>query len=276
MFVRVTPSMILTAATLVLAAFALLWLGRGFLEGERAVPGVGVVAVVVVVGLVTGVNAPGASWVGPVTAHGSRHRAEVALTFDDGPNGAGTLGVLAALEGRGVQGTFFLVGKAATREPETVQRIVAGGHLIGDHSYHHDAWRYLQPSYPELQRGDRAVQQAAGVAPRYFRPPHGTHTPFVWFAAQRAGMRVVNWDVAAHDWLATDSADLARRIIAGARPGSIILLHDGLDGQAGVDRSVLIAALPLIIDGLRARGLEPVRLDALLDDHPERRRRNPW
>lgn len=273
MFSRITPSTILTGVTVALAAVSLLWLGREFLSGERALPGAGVVAIVVVVGLITGINNPGASWVGPVTAHGSRRRAEVALTFDDGPNGAGTLGVLAALEGRGVQGTFFTVGKAAAREPETVRRIVAGGHLLGDHSYHHDAWRYLQPGYPELQRGDRAVQDAAGVAPRYYRPPHGTHTPFVWFAARRAGMRVVNWDVAAHDWLATDSADLARRIVAGARPGSIILLHDGLDGQAEVDRSVLIAALPLIIDGLRAKGLEPVRLDTLLDDHPERARR---
>jgi peptidoglycan/xylan/chitin deacetylase (PgdA/CDA1 family) len=77
-------------------------------------------------------------------------------------------------------------------------------------------------------------------------------------------MARVGWDDSAGDW-ATDRADvIARRVLRKVRPGSIIDLHDGLDGHPGVDRSVLVRAMPLILDGLRARGLRPVRLDALL------------
>ena len=66
------------------------------------------------------------------------------------------------------------------------------------------------------------------------------------------------------DWSSHDGQDVARQVLAQARPGSIILLHDGLDGRLHADRSVLTTALPIILDGLRAKGLQPVRLDQLL------------
>jgi peptidoglycan/xylan/chitin deacetylase (PgdA/CDA1 family) len=243
-------------------------------DGRRAWPGalaggVLTLAVPATLGLVGATN-PALAWLGPVTSHGPRDRARVALTFDDGPNGEMTLAVAAALQERGVQGTFFTVGKAVDQEPGIVARLLAAGHLVGNHSYAHDGWRFIQPGYPELERGDRAVRGAAGFCPRFFRPPHGTHTPFVTLAAHRAGVRVITWDVSAQDWQATDPADLTRRIVTAARPGSIILLHDGLDGAPGADRRVLLAALPGIIDGLRARGLDPVRLDTLLGERAER------
>ena len=75
---------------------------------------------------------------------------------------------------------------------------------------------------------------------------------------------MIGWDVSAGDWNARNPANLARRIVARARPGSIVDLHDGLDGRVDVDRRVLVAALPAILDGLAAKGLQPVRLDELL------------
>ena len=77
-------------------------------------------------------------------------------------------------------------------------------------------------------------------------------------------MHTVTWDVSAEDWSAHDGTLVARRILDQVQPGSIILLHDGLDGSVVADRSVLIAALPIILDGLKAKGLQPVRLDELL------------
>ena len=79
------------------------------------------------------------------------------------------------------------------------------------------------------------------------------------------GMHAVTWDVSAQDWSERDGELVARNIVDRSQPGSIILLHDGLDGDVHADRSVLLTALPLIIDGLRAKGLEPVTLDRLLD-----------
>lgn len=75
---------------------------------------------------------------------------------------------------------------------------------------------------------------------------------------------MVTWEVQANDWKETDAARLARSILDQVHPGAIVLLHDGIDGLPGADRSVLIDALPLILDGLRERGLQPVTLDRLL------------
>ena len=77
-------------------------------------------------------------------------------------------------------------------------------------------------------------------------------------------MTMVTWDVSAGDWAVTDPVTIAQTVLGRVRPGSIIDLHDGLDGRVDVDRTVLLRAVPLILDGLSARGLRPVRLDVLL------------
>jgi peptidoglycan/xylan/chitin deacetylase (PgdA/CDA1 family) len=79
-----------------------------------------------------------------------------------------------------------------------------------------------------------------------------------------AGMTMVTWDVSAADWATTDGDQVARRVLEKVKPGSIILLHDGIDGNIGADRGVILKALPIILDGLRERGLTPVTLDKLL------------
>jgi peptidoglycan/xylan/chitin deacetylase (PgdA/CDA1 family) len=84
----------------------------------------------------------------------------------------------------------------------------------------------------------------------------------------RRGLLAVTWDVQPSDWKGPSPEELARRVVEGARPGSIVLLHDGLDTRQGVDRSQLLAALPAIIDGLQARGFRLVRLDELLGVAP--------
>jgi peptidoglycan/xylan/chitin deacetylase (PgdA/CDA1 family) len=83
-------------------------------------------------------------------------------------------------------------------------------------------------------------------------------------AVSDEGMTMVTWDDSAGDWATDDAALVAKRILDKVQPGSIILLHDGIDGNIGADRSVILQALPLILDGLEERGLKPVRLDELL------------
>jgi peptidoglycan/xylan/chitin deacetylase (PgdA/CDA1 family) len=80
------------------------------------------------------------------------------------------------------------------------------------------------------------------------------------------GMHAVTWDTSASDWTQTDGHVVAQHILDNVKPGSIILLHDGLDGTVHADRSVLRVALPLILDGLAQRGLHPVTLDRLLGE----------
>jgi peptidoglycan/xylan/chitin deacetylase (PgdA/CDA1 family) len=211
-----------------------------------------------------GANDPTVEWFGQVISHGDRSANKVALTFDDGPDDPYTMSVAAILDDHGVKGTFFEVGKAIDARPDISRALLADGQLVANHSYHHDYWRWLDPRYPELDRTQQAFQRALGKCPAFFRPPHGQRTPFMLAQVRGKGMHAVTWDTSAQDWSEHDGEVVADRIVARARPGSIILLHDGLDGNVHADRSVLLTALPLIIDGLRAKGLEPVRLDDLL------------
>jgi peptidoglycan/xylan/chitin deacetylase (PgdA/CDA1 family) len=223
-------------------------------------------AVVLATGLLgfVGASDVGVRWFGPAVAHGARDNPRVALTFDDGPDGTYTLQVASILEQYGVRGTFFEVGKAIDRDPQTARALLGRGHLLANHSYQHDAWRWLDPRYPELERAQRAFMRQLGVCPTFYRPPHGERTPFLSAIVGRHDMTTVLWDVSAGDWNATNADTVASTVLKRARPGSIIVLHDGLDGNPGADRSVLVAALPKILDGLKLKGLQPVRLDDLL------------
>ena len=212
----------------------------------------------------TGANDPQLSWFGPVTSNGDRTSNRVALTFDDGPNGAYSLGVADILEAHGTRGTFFMVGKAIDADPATAEALRARGHLLGNHSYHHDYLRWLDPRYPELGRTQDAFERHLGACPVLYRPPHGQRTPFISAQVAADGMQTITWDVSGMDWSLTDGAEVARRILSRVQPGSIILLHDGLDGNVGANRQVVLDALPIILDGLEQRGLQPVRLDELV------------
>ena len=213
----------------------------------------------------TGANDPQLSWFGPVVANGPRDRPAVAITFDDGPNDPYSLAIADVLESRGARGTFYMVGSAIDRNPEIVQTLVERGHQVGNHSYHHDYWRWLDPRYPELGRTQDAFERAIGRCPTTYRPPHGQRTPFISGLVAASGMRTITWDTSAMDWTLTDGREVARRVLDRVQPGSIVLLHDGLDGIPDADRQVVLDALPIILDGLEARGLRAVRVDELVD-----------
>ena len=240
--------------------------GRGVRRGMTAFAVVGSVAFVAW----TGANNPDLSWFGKVDNLVPNAHGKVALTFDDGPNEHYSLQVRDILDRYGVRGTFFMVGKAVDARPEIAKQMMEDGrHIIGNHSYHHDYWRWLDPTYPELDATQKAIKDAVGVCPRFFRPPHGQRTPLMEKQVSDDDMRTVTWDESGADWDSHDAQLVADRIIRRARSGSIILLHDGYDGDVVSQQpKVLVQALPKIIEGLRAKGLEPVGLDKLLGVSP--------
>ncbi|MHB8514607.1 MAG: polysaccharide deacetylase family protein [Dehalococcoidia bacterium] len=254
------------AAYMALAAAAALGATPGRRWPARALVPAAAFAVLLpgVTAAYVGATTPRATWFGSLTSHGPRTGNEVALTFDDGPNPPYTEQIAAILDAHGVKGTFFTVGKALDKRPDVSRALMADGHLLGNHSYLHDAVRWLDPRYPELQRTQDAFKRNLGVCPAFYRPPHGSHTPFIAHVVADHGMTMITWDDSAGDWATSDGQLVARRILKGVRPGSIILLHDGIDGNIGANRSVILAALPIILDGLKQRGLQPVRLDKLL------------
>jgi len=189
---------------------------------------------------------------------------EVAITFDDGPSTEATPAIMNILDRAGVKASFFVVGKALDADPQIVRALYEHGHLVGNHAYHHDAWRWLDPSYPELERTQDAFARQLGTCPVWFRPPRGQHTPLMANVVHRHRMRLVMWDVSAGDRRTNDPQVIADRVLRAARPGSIIELHDGFDGKPWVNQSAIVQALPLILQGLQERHLRPVRLDQLI------------
>jgi len=192
-------------------------------------------------------------------------RPMVALTFDDGPDPEHTPRILDALAAAGAQATFFMVGRQAEAVPAVARAVAAAGHDLGNHTYSHRHFWMLSPraSIAEVDRGAAAVADAAGVVPRYFRPPWGT---FNWTAYVRAGQigeaRIL-WSVRPEGWLrAAAAARMAEFVVRNAHPGAIVDLHDR--GGHPSTPSETCAALPRMIAGLRARGLEVVPLRVLL------------
>jgi peptidoglycan/xylan/chitin deacetylase (PgdA/CDA1 family) len=193
----------------------------------------------------------------PLThAPGRPGEAVVALTFDDGPNPSATPAILDALAERGVKATFFVLGRHAERWPAVVKRIADEGHSIGNHGYFHRKLHFKSPRYvrDDLTFGTRAIEQAAAVHPRLFRAPHGFRSPWVSWIAASLGQRTVGWSLGVWDSDRPGVDVIADRTVDGARPGSILLLHDG-DGYDPVgDRMQTAHAVPLIVDRLRDQG----------------------
>ncbi|HUJ61474.1 MAG TPA: polysaccharide deacetylase family protein [Kofleriaceae bacterium] len=200
-------------------------------------------------------------WAMRTDTHASRDGHRIALTFDDGPDPVRTPALLDALAELGVKATFFLLGSAATEHPELVARIARDGHEIGNHTFHH---RYLplvrsREVDRELADTDRAIASVTGCVPTLARPPYGGRSPWTVRAFARRAKRVVLWDVNSFDWKGAPAPEIARRVLARARPGSIVLMHEARDGG-----EVTIEAVRLLVPELRARGYELTTVSAAL------------
>jgi peptidoglycan-N-acetylglucosamine deacetylase len=174
----------------------------------------------------------------------SRSRRVVALTFDDGPSEY-TEGFLDVLRREHVHGTFFEIGEEMAGREGTMRRILREGDEIGDHTMHHVEY----PGYAEIAGAAAQIQADTHFKPCLFRPPGGAVDSSVIATAGGLGMETILWDVDPSDWTTPGSAAVYSRVVDAARPGSIVLMHDG-----GGDRSGTLAALPHIIDTLRGRG----------------------
>jgi peptidoglycan/xylan/chitin deacetylase (PgdA/CDA1 family) len=180
---------------------------------------------------------------------------ELALTFDDGPNPAFTPHLLDVLASHDLQATFFIVGSHAQAAPELVRRIVAAGHLIGNHSWSHPNLALTSAGHvrEELSRTSKTLEQIAGAPIKYFRPPFGARRPVVLRIARSLGMVPVLWNAMTSDWR-TSSADLIamrlrRTIDRLDRQGwaANIVLHDGNNLDMAAYRGPSISAASQLI-----------------------------
>ena len=190
----------------------------------------------------------------------------VALTFDDGPDEYFTARVLDILAEKGVPATFFVVGERVERHPELIRRAHELGHAIGNHTHTHSLrfhFRHGSGLRREIRACSDAIRSTIGLEPRLFRAPQGLKTPVLGDVLREHGMTAIGWQIRGMDYLIRDPERIARRMVKGAEAGGVLLLHDGGGLQGSADRSATVRALPMVIDGLRARGFTFVRADQL-------------
>ena len=202
---------------------------------------------------------------------GTPRRREVALTFDDGPSQY-TPALLRVLRRARAPATFFELGDAVRQRPGVTRLQSRQGFAIGDHTRDHPAMTGLSAASQraEIASAARAIQAAGAPYPRLFRPPFGSFDATTLFELRRAGMLMVLWTVDTKDFSQPGTRRIIYTAVSGARPGAIILMHDG-----GGPRRQTIAALPRIILRLRQRGYRLVTVPQLVADDPPPRHQPP-
>lgn len=183
----------------------------------------------------------------------------LALTIDDGPDPRTTPRLLELLERHGARATFFLIGDRAAASAELVERIVAEGHEIGNHMTRDRPSISLSP-----EEFEAALLQADSVLsrhdePRWYRPASGWYDTEMLSTVEAHGYRLALGSVYPYDGTLSLGAYTVWHVLHHARPGSIVILHDG--GERG-ERT--IAALEKILPELERRGLRAVTLSALM------------
>ncbi len=195
---------------------------------------------------------------------GGGHRREIALTFDDGP-GPYTTRVLRVLHRLHAPATFFWIGRSVAQYRSVAAAEVRAGYAIGSHTQTHPPLGRLSldEQRKEIAQGAGAVESLGLPRPRLFRPPYGSFDQTTLGLLGQQRMLMVLWTVDTRDFSSPGTRRISYLAISGARPGAIILMHDG-----GGDRHQTLAALPKIIHALRKRHYQLVTIPQLLRDDP--------
>jgi peptidoglycan/xylan/chitin deacetylase (PgdA/CDA1 family) len=193
----------------------------------------------------------------------------IAMTFDDGPDAKLTPKLLDILKERHIHATFFVLGQRVQQHPEILQREVAEGHEIGNHSWDHPSLQMLllkgrtDEIHHQIADTSAIIKQTIGHSPTLMRPPYGATSSSLSRAIEKEyGTKVILWSVDPFDWKEPGAKVVESRILSGwkesggAKPGAIILSHDIHKGT--------VDAMPATLDALLAKGYKFVTVSELL------------
>lgn len=202
------------------------------------------------------------------------------LTFDDGPTKQFTNEVLDVLARYDVPATFFLIGEMVHRLPDRVERMIADGHEVANHTYDHHSAAIQSPAAVRttVERGADEIAKISGSRPHWFRPVKGHVTGALLDAATEFGHEVALWSVSRDPGIGTADSDVEgvyRNYVDGVHQGAIVIFHDGIgrsafeisgpDDQLVRQRRAEIDALPRVIETYLADGYTFLGLGDLID-----------
>ena len=186
----------------------------------------------------------------------------IALTFDDGPHPVHTPALLDVLAAEEVQATFFVAGTEVAKFPEIAQRIVDEGHQIANHGYNHRDYTTLSYAQQrkDFQRAQDIIEDATGERPNWVRPPYGHMNTNTFSLFGKEDVKIAHWTIDPLDFRRPGVRVIGNRVVDEARPGSVILLHDG-----GGDREQTVQATRRIVRALHEENFEFVTVEQLFE-----------
>jgi peptidoglycan-N-acetylglucosamine deacetylase len=203
--------------------------------------------------------------------------AEVALTYDDGPNDPYTGQLMDVLARKHVRATFFVIGRYVRQKPQIVRALHHAGHLIGCHTMSHPKLMYMgrKRIRAEIADATALIEDTIGDRVRFFRPPFGARNPAVFHVTTQLRLTPVLWNVTSWDWKAKSAAEIEMRLQRGIelnqrrRRGSNVLMHDGGHLEMGSDRRRTVTATANLLATASNGGIRFVTLDRWRPATPE-------
>jgi peptidoglycan/xylan/chitin deacetylase (PgdA/CDA1 family) len=203
---------------------------------------------------------------------------KIALTFDDGPDDVYTPRILDTLSEHNVRATFFLIGSAAEKHREIVERIIREGHEIGNHTYFHSNLSRMAPwqILLDLGKANKVFSDITGKDVRVVRPPYGALDPPAVKAIGDEGYSILLWTVDSLDWWGLSKEEVVGNVLPKVERGVIVLQHSS--GGPDEDLTGSVDALPDIIETLQSQGysfhtaseiLEEIRVESELKKEAE-------
>ncbi len=191
----------------------------------------------------------------------------IALSFDDGP-AEDTPTILETLERFGARATFFVLGARIPGREHLLERMLAGGFEIGNHTYRHLRLSSLgeRDLNDEIAETSREISRAVGVRPSLLRPPYGDWGPQLPEVARRLGIVPVLWTLSTHDYDGKSAAEIGTLVLESIAPGDIVLLHDG--SPAGESRRATADAVLQLVPALQSRGFSLETVSDVLKQYP--------
>jgi peptidoglycan-N-acetylglucosamine deacetylase len=195
---------------------------------------------------------------------GSSDSKRIALTFDDGPDTMYTPRVLDVLKEHDVPATFFLIGWRSQAHPDVVKRIMAEGHVVGNHSWSHPRLTEVLPQQlrNEITGTEDILAEITGRRTALMRPPYGAVSKEVLTEMRLLDYKVINWSVDSVDWRDRTVGQILANTFPDVQEEAIVLFHSA--GGAGQSMAATVEALPYLIEMLREQGYTFVTVDELL------------
>ncbi len=193
----------------------------------------------------------------------SQFKQAVTLTFDDGPSSPYTTEILDILDRYNVKAAFFCIGENIMKHPQIVLDIYKRGHSIGNHSFRHVLFPFLQTKRmkDEITETSRMIQNITGKKEKWFRFPKGYQSRKGFNMAKSMDLKPIGFSYPIYDVENPPAQELVDRTLRKVKGGDILLMHDGFPSYKPGSRSSLVEALPAIIEGVQKKGLTFVRLE---------------